>query len=67
MVVYGINYSKQVEDNKSSIVGTSRAAMLPLFGPLGLLLPVEPKTFNNDKGSTICLRNEMNESNGKLG
>jgi len=67
MVVYGIDYSKQVEDNKSGIVGVSRTAMMPFVGPLGILLPVEPKTFNNDKGSTIKLTLEMNESNRKLG
>ena len=69
MVVYGINYSEQVERKKGLLKSTPdffRGFFAPFtFG--ATIWAVDSPTINNDKGSTIKLINEMSESNGKLG
>jgi len=68
MIVYGINYSEQIESNKAKLMGSANFIRGFLVAPtLGLNLIGEPYTINNNKGSTIKLINEMRESNGKLG
>jgi hypothetical protein len=65
MLVYGINYSEQIEEKKG---------LLFLFkdgGSLIFAFPVAPLInefgTNNNKGSTINLRDEINEVDNKLG
>jgi len=68
MIVYGINFSEQVEDNKALLTApidiTRGILAIPTFG---LTLIGGPCTVNNGKGSTIKLVNEMRESNDKFG
>jgi hypothetical protein len=66
MLVYGINYSEQIERNKSSIISASRVGKAIGGGLAGLLLIPDPE-LNNGKGSTVKLTNEIKESNEKLG
>jgi hypothetical protein len=70
MIVYGINYSQQIEDNKG-IVNTGKVVSSFLGGAtLGLSFlatGVPEGATNNDKGSTIKLINEMRETEDKLG
>ena len=56
MLVYGINYSEQIEDKKDIIRGVRWN-----MPPHAALIPI-----NNDKGSTIKLVNEINETENKL-
>jgi hypothetical protein len=68
MIAYGINYSEQVERNKTALtapIDVMRGFIAPFT--LGLSLIGGPCTVNNGKGSTIKLVNEMSESNDKLG
>src|SRR4051812_798687 len=89
MFVYGINYSKQIEENKTALsvaegayhgasaagylVGSAVLAPFTLgfslgFAPLATIPVVTASEieFNNGKGSTIKLVNEMRESDDKL-
>lgn len=68
MCVYGINFSEQVENNKTALtapIDIGRGFLAPFT--FGLTLIGGPCTVNNGKGSTIKLTNEMSESNGRLG
>jgi hypothetical protein len=68
MLVYGINYSEQVENKKTSLtapIDVARGFLAPFT--LGLTLISGPITVNNNKGSTIKLTNEMRETDDKLG
>jgi len=64
MIVYGINYSEQIEDNKDLIIAKN-IGVTSLF-PLPSLI-FNNYSINNGKGSTIKLTNEMSETNDKLG
>jgi len=70
MIGFGINYSEQVYDNKASI-NTKEGSKAFLAGfTLGTSLLITGKpdaVINNNKGSTIKLTDEINETNGKLG
>jgi hypothetical protein len=67
MIGFGINYSKQIEKNRKLLERSHHFAR-GFFAPLtfGLSLTVE-KSFNDNKGSTIKLINEISETNNKLG
>jgi len=68
MLIYGINYSEQVEAKKTRLtapIDIARGFIAPFT--LGLSLVGGPTTVNNDKGSTIKLTNEMRETDDKLG
>lgn len=71
MIVYGINYSKQVWDNDMSLNVTNGLKLSAAIPTLGLSMlftgSLETDGTNNGKCSTIKLTNEMNESNDKLG
>jgi len=61
--VYGIDYSKQIENKKDLIKGSFDVGKVVLLGLPGLFIP--KPTLNNDKGSTVNLKNEI--SNNSLG
>jgi Lecithin retinol acyltransferase len=63
MVVYGINYSEQIENKQDDLT----ALNLTRVGASTAADGIEDTTLNNDKGSTIKLTNEISESDGKLG
>nr|UYR51074.1 hypothetical protein [Morchella crassipes] len=68
MAVLGINYSRQVEDRKAELVAFQilrAGGNTSLWGLISLLW--KDYRINNDKGSSINLRNEINETNGMLG
>jgi len=64
-IVYGINYSKQVQDEKGWYVANNVKSAL--FGGL-LSVLWHDYSLNNGKGGTICLKNEINsyETNGRF-
>jgi len=64
MIVYGINYSEQIEDKKD-LINAKNIGVTSLF-PLPSLI-FNNYSINNGKGSTIKLTNEMSETNDKLG
>lgn len=64
MIVYGINYSKQVEERKEELV--AKNVGLTVAFPLPSLV-FNNYSINNGKGSTFKLTEEMSESNSKLG
>ncbi len=64
MAVLGINYSQQIEDKKEDIITSHRLGKALVGGLFGLLVIPDP-VLNNDKGSTINLRNEI--ANGTPG
>ncbi|CAJ0845810.1 4344_t:CDS:2 [Entrophospora sp. SA101] len=66
MLVYGINYSEQIERSKSAIINAHRIGRTAAGGLLGLALVPDPQ-LNNGKGPIIKLTNEIKESNEKLG
>jgi len=61
MLVYGINYSEQIEEKKN-IISSVRLSTFPYS-----FLVMPNQTINNDKGSTIKLANELAETEEKLG
>ncbi|CAI2196978.1 16544_t:CDS:2, partial [Funneliformis geosporum] len=63
MIVYGVNYSEQIENNKDVIIAKNIVRSLGGF----LSIITNNYSINNGKGSTIKLTNEMSETNGKLG
>lgn len=63
MLVYGINYSKQVEDNEGKLI--TRNALHWGAGGIFSLLWHDP-SINNGK-STLKLSDEMSKSNDKFG
>jgi len=73
MLIYGINYSKQIENSNLASVSDG----LSTFNEITLSVAFSVLNFkstsvrmikkNNDKGSTIKLSSEMDESNNKLG
>lgn len=72
-IVYGINYSEQIEDsnlasasdgfNKLSIQSANLGVKIMTLGSGSVRIPKK----NNDKGSTIKLIGEINESSSLLG
>jgi len=62
-IVYGIDYSKQIENKKDLIRGSFDVGKVVLLGLPGFFIP--KPTLNNDKGSTVNLKNEI--SNNSLG
>ena len=58
-IVYGIDYSKQIENKKDLIRGTN------MFTPISLFLPTS--SINNDKGDTVNLRKEIIGTENSLG
>ncbi|CFW92762.1 protein of unknown function [endosymbiont DhMRE of Dentiscutata heterogama] len=66
MIVYGINYSEQIEENKFKIINAHRTGRALGGGLLGLFVIPDPE-INNGKSSTIKLTDEINETNNKLG
>jgi len=64
MLVYGINYSEQIENKKNLIINSHRTGRALGGGLIGLIVISDP-TLNN-KGSTVKLINEISESNREL-
>jgi hypothetical protein len=67
MLVYGIDYSEQIENKKNLIVNNNRSTNRELLGNvvIGVNMAVN-STLNNNKGSTIRLINEINETDREL-
>jgi len=68
-IILGINYSLQMENRKDDMVVRNiiHTLLAPPFGSLFRLARGE-YSINNGKGSTICLKNEINsyETNGRF-
>lgn len=64
MIIYGINYSDQVYDNRGKF--QTKNVGLTLFFPTPSLV-LNNYDINNGKGSTIKLKDEIRETNNKLG
>src|SRR3954447_22342208 len=71
MATFGINYSNQIEKKKGLIKALIRQGKYFLIytgNPAGIPLLLSPDpTFNNGKGSTIKLADELKETYDKLG
>jgi hypothetical protein len=73
MVVYGINYSEQIENSNlaSAADGIGMLNEVPLSIGFSVLnfrsASVRMIKKNNDKGSTIKLSNEIRDTNNLLG
>jgi hypothetical protein len=68
MIGFGINYSEQVYDNKTALATkeNSKALLAGVTFGTSLFLTGVPSIINNDKGSTVRLTDEINETNNKL-
>jgi hypothetical protein len=64
MMIYGINYSEQIEDKRETL-NRARNFTRVFFSPF--TWTTDEPMINNDKGSTINLTNEMRETEDKLG
>ena len=58
MIIYGINYSEQIAKTKGVKIGCAKD-LCSYCGPF--------TDVNNGKGKSICLSDEINETNSKLG
>ena len=68
MIGFEINYSEQVYNNRTALTTreNSKALLAGVTFGTSLFLTGVPNTINNDKGSTVRLTDEINETNNKL-